>query len=234
MERIVKFNIIGLILALAFSITASAKNNALTAIDIALEPDAIMKAYAQQINKRLLKAYPEGFALDATHHPHITLVQCYVRTASLDKVYAAISKRLAEGNEGNKQLKAYQYNIYPWQGLGVAVVAIKPTAELFKLQHDLVKAVAPYTVKTGTAAAFYTTVDSPDINQSTINYVVKFIPEASGKNYHPHLTLGVATLAYLKTLLAQPVAEFTFIPAGVTIYQLGNYGTARKKLKTWG
>ena len=42
--------------------------NPITAIDIALEPDITMMKHAQDANARLLKAYPMGFALDATHH----------------------------------------------------------------------------------------------------------------------------------------------------------------------
>ena len=59
---------------------------AVTAIDILLEPDAAMLRHAEANNARLLKVYPQGFALDATHRPHITLVQRFVRTADLEKV----------------------------------------------------------------------------------------------------------------------------------------------------
>jgi hypothetical protein len=52
-----------------------------------LEPDATMVQHAQADNARLLKAYPDGFPLDATHHPHITMLQQFVRTADLGKVY---------------------------------------------------------------------------------------------------------------------------------------------------
>jgi hypothetical protein len=52
-----------------------AEENAVTAVDIALEPDATMMRRAQAANARLLKAFPEGFALDETHHPHITRLQ---------------------------------------------------------------------------------------------------------------------------------------------------------------
>ena len=30
--------------------------------------------------------FPKGFALDATHHPHVTMLQQFVRTPDLDKV----------------------------------------------------------------------------------------------------------------------------------------------------
>lgn len=47
-----------------------ARENPVTAIDIALEPDATMVRQTEADNARLLTAYPEGFALDATHHAH--------------------------------------------------------------------------------------------------------------------------------------------------------------------
>jgi len=56
-----------------------------TAIDILVEPDATMPQHAEANNARLLKEFPKGFALDATHRPHITLVQRFVRTADLEK-----------------------------------------------------------------------------------------------------------------------------------------------------
>ena len=56
------------------------------AIDILIERDSTMTTQAVTANARLLKAYPEGFALDATHRPYISCLQRYVKTADLDKV----------------------------------------------------------------------------------------------------------------------------------------------------
>jgi hypothetical protein len=51
--------------------------------------------HSEAVNARLLKQFPKGFALDATHHPHISMLQRYVRTSDLDRVYAAAGKVLA-------------------------------------------------------------------------------------------------------------------------------------------
>lgn len=48
-------------------------------------------------------------ALGASHQPHITILQRYVRTADLDKAYAAASKILASDNVTSMKLKAYKY-----------------------------------------------------------------------------------------------------------------------------
>jgi hypothetical protein len=37
----------------------------------------------------------------------------------------------------------------------------------------------------------------------------------------------------LKALVAKPFDAFDFAPAALSVYQLGDFGTARKKLKTW-
>jgi len=77
------------------------------AIDVLLEPDATMLQHSEANNARLLKAFPKGFALDATHRPHITMIQRYVRTADLDKVYAAIGEALAHADVTAMKLESF-------------------------------------------------------------------------------------------------------------------------------
>jgi hypothetical protein len=210
---------------------SDAQENPVTAIDIALEPDATMIQHAEAANARLLKVLPKGFTLDATHHPHISMLQRYVRTADLDKVYAAAGKVLADEKFTSWKLKAFKYYYLPWQDIGLAGIVVEPTDDLLRLQQKLIDAVAPFTEKTGTAAAFVTTPEDPEINQPTIEYVAAFVPDASGKRFNPHVTIGIAPQDYLKKMLAEPFDVFTFSPASASVYQLGNFGTARKKLK---
>ena len=212
---------------------SGAQENPVTAIDIALEPDATMIQHAEAANARLLKVFPKGFSLDATHRPHISMLQRYVRTADLDKVYAAAGKVLADEKVTSWKLKAFKYYYIPWKDIGLAGIVAEPTADLLGLQRKLIDAVAPFTVETGTAAAFVTTAEDPDINQPTIDYVATFVPKASGKDFNPHVTIGIATQDYLKEMLAEPFDVFTFSPASASVYQLGNFGTARKELKAW-
>ena len=210
---------------------SSAQQNPVTAIDIALEPDATMLQRARADNTRLRKAFPKGFALDAMHHAHVTMLQRYVRTADLDKVYAAADKVLASEKPAGWKLKAFKYYYIPDPPIGVAGIVVEPTEDLLRLQQRLIDAVAPFTANSGTAAAFFSTPEEPDINQPTIDYVAAFVPKATGKNFNPHVTIGVGTEIYLKEMLAAPFESFTFSPAGASVYQLGNYGTARKELK---
>jgi hypothetical protein len=218
---------------LGYAGRSNAEQNPITAIDIALEPDATMIQHAEAVNARLLKGFPKGFALGPTHHPHISILQRYVRTEDLEKVYAAAAAVLANEKPASWKLKAFKYYFIPWKDIGLAGIVVEPTDNLLKLQQKLIDAVAPFTAQTGTAAAFVTTPDDPGINQPTIDYVETFVPKASGKNFNPHVTVGIATEDYLNKMLAEPFDAFTFSPSGASVYQLGNFGTARKKLTTW-
>ena len=213
--------------------TAAEPENAVTAIDILLEPDATMIKHAEAANERLRKSYPKGFALGKTHQPHISTLQRYVKTADLDKVYEAVGKVLAEEKPTGWKLKAYKYYYIPWKDLGLAGIVVEPTNDLIRYQKKLIDAVAPFIVETGTAAAFVTTKEDPDINEPTIDYVRTFVPNETGTKFNPHVTIGLASQDYLKGLLDEKFEVFTFSPVGVSVYHLGNFGTARTKLKSW-
>jgi len=235
-NRYVKLISISIFLAslLVYSGTAGAQQSPVAAIDIALEPDATMVHHAEAVNARLRSVFPKGFSLDATHHPHISMLQRYVRTADLDKVYAAADKVFISYNVTSFKLKAYKYYYLTspsLPGLGLSGIVVETTPELVKLQHDLIDAVAPYTVATGTSAAYVTTPAAPDINEATIHYVEVYVPEHSGEHLELHVTTGLAPVDYLKKMLAEPFEDFTFSPSGASVFHLGNYGTAAAKLK---
>ena len=218
-------------LAVAFAQETRAQQNPVTAIDIALEPDATMIQHARDANARLLKDFPKGFALDATHHPHISLLQQFVRTDDLDKVYAAANAVLAKGKPTAWPLKAFKYYYIPAPPVGLAGIVVEPTGDLHRLQDELISAVKPFTVKTGTSAAFFSEEGGRDIQKSLISYVADFVTDAAGKRFNPHVTIGVGIETYLNKMLAEPFPSFTFSPAGASVYQLGTFGTARKELK---
>jgi phosphoserine phosphatase len=204
-----------------------------TAIDILLEPDATMLRHAEANNARLLKVYPQGFALDAAHRLHITMLQCFVRTADLEKVYAAEEKVFAAANVNAMKLEAFKYYYAPAGAVGVAGICAKPTSEILKLQADIIAAAKPYMAETGPIGAFTAPHDDPASDAAIIQYVSTFVPKMSGENFNPHVSTGIAPKEYLDKMLAEPFENFTFSPAGAAVYQLGPFGTAAKKLKEW-
>jgi len=203
------------------------------AIDILLEPDATMLQHAAANNARLLKVYPKGFVLDATHTPHITMLQCFVRTSDLDKVYAAEEKVFAAANVSAMKLEAFKFYYAPTGATGVAGICAKPTPEIVRLQANIIAAAKPFMQETGPIGAFTAPHDNPATDAAIIQYVSTFVPKMSGENFNPHVSTGVAPKDYLDKMLAEPFESFTFSSAGAAVYQLGPFGTAAKKLTEW-
>src|SRR5215475_1908960 len=110
---------LGLALALSSPRGSLAQQNPVTAIDIALEPDATMVQHATDANARLLKAFPKGFALGPTRHPHVTILQQFVRTEDRDKVFAAANAVLAKEKPTAWTLKAVRYYYIPSPPIGL-------------------------------------------------------------------------------------------------------------------
>jgi hypothetical protein len=219
-------------IAIAQQAPAPAENK-VTAIDILLNPDATMIEHATAANAELLKNFPKGYTLGGAHAPHISVLQRYVYTADLDKVFAAASKVLAKNNPVGWKLEAFKYYYIPDKPIGLAGIVVKPTPELLRLQQELIDAVTPFTAPAGTAAAYVTTPQDPDIVAPLIEYVRVFVPDHSGDHYAPHVTTGIGTIEYLDALLAKPFDTFTFSIVGASVYHLGNYGTAMTKLHSF-
>ena len=206
---------------------------AVTAIDILLEPDATMLRHADANNARLLRVYPQGFGLDATHRPHITLVQRFVRTADLEKVYAAAGQVFASASLTRMKLEAFKYYYAPAGAVGVAGICARPTPDILRLQADIIAAVEPFTVDSGPIGAFTGPHGDAATDAALIKYVSTFVPAMSGANFNPHVSTGVAATDYLDKMLGEPFEPFTFSPAGAAVYQLGPFGTAARMLKKW-
>jgi len=204
-----------------------------TAIDILLEPDATMLRHAEANNARLLGVNPRGFALDAAHRPHITMLQAFVRTADLEQVYAAAGRVITASPLGAMKLEAFKYYYAPAGATGVAGICARPTPEILRLQADIIAAVEPFMVERGTIGAFTAPHDDSATDAALIDYVSTFASKMAGEHFNPHVSTGVAPRDYLDKMLAEPFETFTFSPAGAAVYQLGPFGTAAKKLKEW-
>jgi hypothetical protein len=100
----------------------------LTAIDILVNPDAATIERAKVVNARLRQSVPSGYALDASHQPHITTLQRYVRTADLDKVFAAVESTITATDISSLGYEALQIRHADWNvpGQGYAVYVVSP------------------------------------------------------------------------------------------------------------
>jgi hypothetical protein len=202
----------------------------LIAINVLLLPDAATAEKAVSANARLLKNYPAGFALDANHAPHITLLQQFVRRADLAEVANVVAAVL--GSEQPVQWKSMATGFYDmaYKNLALVGIVIEPTEALQLLQQKIIAAVAPFAAQNGTAEAFAPRADGESINQATVDYVNNFVGPCSGINYHPHLTCGIGSRDFVDALKAESFEPISCQPIGVSIYQIGDYGTAQTKL----
>lgn len=237
--KVLAASTIGLLISTLLGIPADARTaqqnggGGVTAIDILLEPDSTMLRRAQTINARLLAVYPEGFALDETHRPHITLIQRFVRTDDLDQVYAAVGRVVADTNVQGMALEAFAYGYTPGGDIGVASILVRPTPEFLRMQQEMITAVAPFTLETGAISAFTAAHDDPASDAALVDYVTTFVPNQTAEHAQPHVSTGAAPKPYLDAMATEPFEPFMFSSAGVAIYQLGPFGTAAKKLQAW-
>jgi hypothetical protein len=108
---------------------------AVTAIDILLEPDQTKIGRAREANATLRASFPEGFALDATHRPHVSIFAGFVPTADLPKVHSAAAGVLAKENYTAWKLTAFKYYYIPLGAIGLAGIVVEPTDGLLRLQQ---------------------------------------------------------------------------------------------------
>lgn len=208
----------------------------LTAIDILMLPDEAMHSRAEALNEEMRGSVPEGFALDANHTPHITLLQRYVRTADLDRVFEAVGGAIEAADPASLELsgvKVAHMEVAAQPGLGLAGLVVKPSQGVLDLQASLIEVVEPFVESGGTADAYVTTAEEPEINQDTIDYIERYVPDHSGENYIAHVTVGLAKLDFLADLESRSFDTFAFHLAGFAVFQLGNNGTAQRELKKW-
>ena len=116
------------------------QNDSVVAVDVVLEPDETMTVRARGVNARLLAVYPEGFALDADHQPHVTILQRFVRAADLNDLYAAANNVFASEDPTAWTLRASKAYYIPSPPIGLAGIVVEPTDDLLRLQQKLIDA----------------------------------------------------------------------------------------------
>lgn len=199
------------------------------AIDVLLHPDETMLAAAAKANAALRSDYRAGFALDELHTPHISMVQRFVRRDDLQRVEQGLGRVFAKTDPTTLELEAIGYYSLPVGDLGLAGIVVRPTPGLRKLQAEIIAVVEPFAVE-GTGAAFVPSPDGASIAPSIVAYVNGYVPERSGKNFNPHVTVGLGTGQFVARMMAAPFAKFQFKLTGASVYHLGNYGTAAVEL----
>lgn len=221
-------NLIITFLILMLTISCDEKKPNVLAIDVLLTLPADVYDQAIQLNRAILEKNPDNLTLDENHIPHITLLQCYIVESDIPKVeqlltglYKTIKKDSLFANE-------LQYNKDKTESF--ASIGIEKSKALMTLHKKTIALLEPYIITKGTQEAYVQNADGTPIDQFTIDYVPKFVSHYSYDNFNPHISLGVAKTTLLDSLEQNTFRATKFQATGVSVYQLGNYGTARKLL----
>lgn len=216
--------------ALVMSAPAAFGQDDLIAIDVLLQPGQQILVEAEKWNARMREQSPEGFKLDAEHAPHVTLVQRFVAKSDLPKVLAAVDKARSKFDISGIQMTATGLYHIPSGKIGLAGIVIEPSEQLLALQRAIIAAVNVYARTGGGESAFVPDKSGTLIDPLLLKYVETFVPDQTGARFNPHVTIGVAPRGWLKEQEKRPFDKFSFGAKGIATYQLGNFGTASKRL----
>lgn len=202
----------------------------LVAIDVLIQPDQKMLSASEQWNAMMREQTPEGFELDEEHAPHITLIQRYVAESDMPRVLEAVKEVKSRWDLDDLKMEAIGLYHIPSGEIGLAGIVVEPSDKLIELQDEVIAAVSPYSKSGGGEAAFVPDKSGTPFDPLLFKYVETFVPSQTGDKFNPHVTIGVAPLGWLEELEKKPFEKFTFGAKGIAIYQLGNFGTASKRL----
>lgn len=222
--------LIVLIAAFAISASSALGQDDLIAIDVLIQPGPKMLDEASKWNAEMREQTPDGFELDEEHAPHITLIQRYVAKSDLPKVLAAVDEVSAKFDMDSIEMTATGFYHIPSGKIGLAGIVIEPSEQLLALQQAIIDAVNVYARTGGGESAFVPDKSGTPFDPFLFEYVETFVPQQTGEHFNPHVTVGVAPLSWLEELEKRPFNKFTFGAQGIATYQLGNFGTASKRL----
>jgi hypothetical protein len=210
--------------------TSAPAEGDLIAIEVLLQPDSSMLAEAAKWNALMREQIPQGFQLDEEHAPHVSLLQCYVSVGDLDAVLAAVTQVAASFSLEEMRMNATGLYHIPAGNIGLAGIVIEPSSDLVALQAAAIAAVSPFAQTGGDQSAFVPDATGAAFDPLLFKYVDTFVPRQTGQNFNPHVTIGIAPVEWLQDLEKRPFKEFSFKASGIATYQLGNFGTASKRL----
>ena len=142
--------------------TAKAQPMQVTAVDIALEPDATMIQHAKADNARCLSNSRKGLLwMRRTTRTSRCFSSSFARQTSIRSTMRPT--RFLQKRPASWKLKAFKYYYIPSPPIGLAGIVVEPIDDLRRLQREIIAAVAPFTEKTGTPASFMSTEDGRDI-----------------------------------------------------------------------
>ncbi len=218
-----------LVLTLLFIFTGCVhKENKVIAIDVLLVPSEEMYAQALHLNSLIHQNNPDALQLDENHVPHITLLQCFINEKDLPKVIEKLEGLYKTIKEEFLLVENLQYSKDTEESF--AMIQLKRTDALMQLHKQSIVLLKPFMVMNGSEKSFVPNPDGKPIKESTVAYVPNFVDQYSYENYVPHISLGVAKTVFLDSVNQTIFKPIPFRAASLSVYQLGDFGTAQKML----
>lgn len=213
-------------LIITLIISCTPKPPKIIAIDVLLTPSEEMRTQALHLNSLINQNNPETIRLDENHIPHITLLQCFVDEKDLPRLKEALMNLY--GTIKNDALRAEDLSYSKDSEESFAMIAIEKSEPLQKLHEKIVALIKPYILKKGFQESFVQNPAGSPISESTITYIPDFVENYSYENYSPHISLGVARKVFLDSLAQHVFKPIPFKAASISVYQLGDHGTAQE------
>ena len=176
-----------------------------TAIEVRLEPDQTMIAWAAAVKTQLLAHVSTDFAVDALPAPCVTLLQQSVRTARLDTVCSAIEDVLIDANNCSYKIAAHKYQYTVDLPITLRAILVKATPQLLWLRKRVTDAISSHSEWSGA-----TNAPTPLLERA--------LPERASKRLRP---AAVESMSDLDELLAATAKPFVFAPSLASIYRIG-------------
>lgn len=205
------------------------KGSKIIAIDVLLTVPEDVYQHAIALNQSILKDNPDNFQLDDHHIPHITLLQAYVLESDMVNIEKTLESLYKTIEKDTLWASHLQYN--KDKPSSFASIGIEEKNEPLRALHkEIIARLKPYILSDGNQEAYVQNPDGSPIDDFTIAYVPKFVSHYSYENFNPHISLGVAQIQVLDSLNAHVFREMKFRATSISVYQLGNFGTAQKLL----
>jgi len=101
---------------------------------------------------------------------------------------------------------------------------------LLELQRKVIAAVNSYDAGNADEEAYVPDPTGTAFDPFLFEYVETFVPKQTGSSFNPHVTIGLAPQRWLVEQEQQTFDRFDFGADTIAVYQLGNFGTASKRL----
>ncbi|MBP1634584.1 MAG: hypothetical protein H6Q10_1158 [Acidobacteria bacterium] len=183
------------------------------AIDVALLLPEPASALAVELNRQLDGGAPEGLTLDATHLPHITLVQLFAARERLEDVCRRVAEAVAGFGPIDLRVKGLD------ERSDTVMLVFEDVSALARLHEALMQAVREFEVG-GDAGAFWAGAGERPARERDVAWVATYRADHAGDNYLPHVTVGHGRGA-------GPVAPFTARVDRLAVCHLGRHCTCR-------